>query len=31
VAVPEVSAMPSVQEARVQYEKMRVKERYFLE
>ena len=31
VAVPEVSAMPSVQEARAEYEKMRVKERYFLE
>ena len=31
VAVPEVSDMPSVQEARVQYEKMRTTERYFLE
>ena len=31
VAVPEVSALPSVQEARAEYEKMRVKERYFLE
>ena len=31
VAVPEVSAMPSVQEARAEYEKMRATERYFLE
>jgi 3D-(3,5/4)-trihydroxycyclohexane-1,2-dione acylhydrolase (decyclizing) len=31
VAVPEVSEMPSVQEARVEYEKMRATERYFLE
>ena len=31
VAVPEVSAMPSVQEARAEYEKMRAKERDFLE
>jgi 3D-(3,5/4)-trihydroxycyclohexane-1,2-dione acylhydrolase (decyclizing) len=30
VAVPEVSTLPSVQEARVEYEKMRVKERLFL-
>ncbi len=30
VAVPEVSALPSVQKARVEYEKMRVKERLFL-
>ena len=31
VAVPEVSEMPSVQEARAQYEAMRATERYFLE
>ncbi len=31
VAVPEVSEMPSVQEARTQYEEMRATERYFLE
>jgi 3D-(3,5/4)-trihydroxycyclohexane-1,2-dione acylhydrolase (decyclizing) len=30
VAVPEVSTLPSVQEARVEYETMRVKERLFL-
>ncbi|MGQ9768807.1 MAG: thiamine pyrophosphate-dependent enzyme, partial [Anaerolineae bacterium] len=31
VAVPEVSSLPAVQEARVNYEEMRAKERYFLE
>ncbi len=31
VAVPEVSEMPAVQAARVQYEQMRAEERYFLE
>jgi 3D-(3,5/4)-trihydroxycyclohexane-1,2-dione acylhydrolase (decyclizing) len=31
VPVPEVSEMPSVQEARAAYEEMRAKERYFLE
>ena len=31
VAVPEVSEMPTVQEARVAYEGMKAKERYFLE
>jgi 3D-(3,5/4)-trihydroxycyclohexane-1,2-dione acylhydrolase (decyclizing) len=31
VAVPEVSEMPAVQEARVHYEQMRAGERYFLE
>ncbi len=31
VAVPEVSAMPSVQAARQEYEAMRAQERYFLE
>lgn len=31
VAVPEVSELPSVQAARVEYEQMRTKEKYFLE
>jgi 3D-(3,5/4)-trihydroxycyclohexane-1,2-dione acylhydrolase (decyclizing) len=30
VAVPEVSTLPSVREARVEYEAMRLKERLFL-
>jgi hypothetical protein len=29
--VPEVSEIPAVQEARVQYEQMQATERYFLE